>query len=61
MNGYPQTKVPLHGRWLLSEGRAGGAKHNTAYTTTLRITTSDIHTEYNVMHYHNYVCYGYLT
>ena len=39
-----------------SEGRVGGAKCNTPCTTTF-ITTSDIHTEYNVMHCH--VCYSY--
>ena len=43
------------------DGRVGGGKRNTPCTTTLCITTSDIHTEYNVMHCHNdEICMLYL-
>ena len=64
MNGHPrdQAKVSLHDRWPLvggTGGPVGDPKRNTPCTTTLCITTSDFHTEYNVMHCHNYVCYSY--
>ena len=59
MNGTPrdQTKVSVHHRWTLVGGTSGRRQRNTHCTTTF-ITTSDIHTEYNVMHCHNYVCYN---
>ena len=54
MNGHPrdQAKVSV-GAYMTggrsSEGRLGGAKRNTPYTTRPYITTSDIDTEYNVI------------
>ena len=59
MNGHPwnQAKVSLHDRWPHVKG-TGGAP-NVIYPLHDYITTGDIHTEYNVMHCHNYVCYSY--
>ena len=53
MKGHPrdQAKVSVHDKWSLVGG-TGGVKRNTPCMTTF-ITTSDIHTEYNVMHCHN--------
>ena len=71
MSGHPrdQATVSLHDRWPLVRGmerRSGGHRQNviggggaTLCTTTLCIITSDIHTEYNVMHCLNYVGLSY--
>ena len=51
INGHhrDQAKLSVHGRWLLVVGIwIGGVKRITPCTNTF-ITTSDIHTEHNVM------------
>ncbi len=59
MNGHPrdQAKVSVHDRWPLIGGTIG--RRQTQYALHDYITTSDIDTEYNVMHCHHYVCYSY--
>ena len=58
MNGHPrdQAKVSVHDRWPLNGGTGG--RRQKQYTLHDYITTSDIDTEYNGMHCHNYVCYS---
>ena len=56
MNGHPrdQAKVSVHDRWQVAAHRRDGWAAPNVITLHDYITTSDIDTEYNVMHCHNY-------